>query len=134
MGLLAAEMLARTGKDPGEIYRGLTEQFGAPVYERIDSPASAKQKAAARQTLARPGRRVGTCGRSDRIHAHHRARQRRAAWRAQRCRPRADGLPLAPPARRTSTSSMRRASWARRTCAPIQQEAQELLSRVLAAA
>ena len=45
MGLLAAEMLARTGKDPGEIYGGLTERFGAPVYERIDAPASPEQKA-----------------------------------------------------------------------------------------
>jgi len=44
MGLLAAEMLARTGKDPGEIYEGLTEQFGAPVYERIDAPATPEQK------------------------------------------------------------------------------------------
>ncbi|PWT96863.1 MAG: phosphoglucomutase, alpha-D-glucose phosphate-specific [Terriglobia bacterium] len=45
LGLLAAEMLARTGKDPGEIYAGLTEQFGAPVYERIDAPATPAQKA-----------------------------------------------------------------------------------------
>ena len=45
MGLLAAEMQARTGRDPGEIYHALTEQFGAPVYQRIDSPASASQKA-----------------------------------------------------------------------------------------
>jgi phosphoglucomutase len=45
MGLLAAEMLARTGKDPGEIYDGLTEQFGAPVYERIDAPATPELKA-----------------------------------------------------------------------------------------
>jgi phosphoglucomutase len=45
MGLLAAEMTARTGKDPGEIYRGLTEQFGAPVYQRIDAPATPEQKA-----------------------------------------------------------------------------------------
>jgi phosphoglucomutase len=45
MGLLAAEMLARTGKDPGEIYCALTEQFGAPVYERIDAPATPQQKA-----------------------------------------------------------------------------------------
>ncbi len=44
--LLAAEMLARTGKDPGEIYRLLTERFGAPVYERIDAPATPAQKAA----------------------------------------------------------------------------------------
>ena len=45
LALLSAEMLARTGKDPGEIYRDLTEQFGAPVYERIDAPASPEQKA-----------------------------------------------------------------------------------------
>jgi phosphoglucomutase len=45
MALLAAEMLARTGKDPGQIYAGLTEQFGAPVYERIDAPATPEQKA-----------------------------------------------------------------------------------------
>jgi phosphoglucomutase len=45
MGLLAAEMLARTGKDPGEIYGTLTGQFGAPVYERIDAPATPEQKA-----------------------------------------------------------------------------------------
>jgi phosphoglucomutase len=45
MGLLAAEMTARTGRDPGELYRGLTRQFGEPVYQRIDAPASAQQKA-----------------------------------------------------------------------------------------
>jgi phosphoglucomutase len=45
LGLLAAEMLARTGKDPGEIYRELTSEFGAPVYERMDAPATPAQKA-----------------------------------------------------------------------------------------
>src|SRR5579862_8450808 len=45
MGLLAAEILARTGRDPGEWYGGLTEKFGAPVYERIDAPATPEQKA-----------------------------------------------------------------------------------------
>ncbi|HXM45528.1 MAG TPA: phosphoglucomutase (alpha-D-glucose-1,6-bisphosphate-dependent) [Bryobacteraceae bacterium] len=45
MGLLAAEILARTGRDPGEIYHELTEKFGAPVYERIDAPATPEQKA-----------------------------------------------------------------------------------------
>src|SRR5262244_184187 len=39
-------MTARTGRDPGELYRALTERFGAPVYERIDAPATAEQKAA----------------------------------------------------------------------------------------
>jgi phosphoglucomutase len=45
LALLAAEMLARTGKDPGEIYRSLTGRFGAPVYERVDAPATPEQKA-----------------------------------------------------------------------------------------
>jgi phosphoglucomutase len=44
MALLAAEILARTGKDPGQIYATLTEEFGAPVYERIDAPATPAQK------------------------------------------------------------------------------------------
>ena len=46
LGLLAAEITARTGKDPGELYREMTAQFGEPVYERIDAPATPKQKAA----------------------------------------------------------------------------------------
>ena len=44
--LLAAEMTARTGRDPGETYAALTERFGAPVYKRIDAPATPEQKAA----------------------------------------------------------------------------------------
>jgi len=45
LNLLAVEMLSRTGRDPAEHYKRLTEQFGAPVYERIDAPASRAQKA-----------------------------------------------------------------------------------------
>jgi len=45
LDLLAAEITAVTGKDPGEHYRALEQQFGSPVYERIDAPASAAQKA-----------------------------------------------------------------------------------------
>lgn len=44
MGLLAAEMTAVKGKDPGELYRDLTRELGDPVYERIDAPATAQQK------------------------------------------------------------------------------------------
>jgi len=44
--LLSAEMTARRGKDPGEIYRELTRKLGDPIYERIDAPASREQKAA----------------------------------------------------------------------------------------
>jgi phosphoglucomutase len=61
MDLLAAEMTARTGKDPGEHYREIAAAFGTPLYTRIDAPATAEQKArllqlspgdVAQQTLA----------------------------------------------------------------------------------
>jgi phosphoglucomutase len=42
--LLAAEITARTGRDPGEIYRALTREFGEPAYERVDAPATPDQK------------------------------------------------------------------------------------------
>jgi len=45
MDLLAAEILARTGKDPGEHFQELTAEFGTPFYTRIDAPATAQQKA-----------------------------------------------------------------------------------------
>jgi phosphoglucomutase len=45
MDLLAAEITARTGKDPGEHYRELTAKFGTPCYTRIDAPATPEQKA-----------------------------------------------------------------------------------------
>jgi phosphoglucomutase len=46
LDLLAAEITATTGKDPAEHYRELTERFGAPIYERLDAPASKAQKKA----------------------------------------------------------------------------------------
>jgi phosphoglucomutase len=46
MNLLAAEMMARTGRDPSELYGELTRELGAPAYERIDAPATVAQKAA----------------------------------------------------------------------------------------
>ncbi|MFV0416746.1 MAG: phosphoglucomutase, alpha-D-glucose phosphate-specific, partial [Chthoniobacterales bacterium] len=45
LGLLAAEITAVTGKDPGEHYQGLTAEFGSPVYARVDAPANSAQKA-----------------------------------------------------------------------------------------
>jgi len=45
MDLLAAEITARTGKDPGEHYHDLTAEFGTPYYTRIDAPATPEQKA-----------------------------------------------------------------------------------------
>jgi phosphoglucomutase len=46
MDLLAAEMLARTGKDPGLLYLELSDELGRPVYARIDAPATPAQKSA----------------------------------------------------------------------------------------
>jgi phosphoglucomutase len=45
MDLLAAEITARTNKDPGELYQELTTEFGTPYYTRIDAPATPDQKA-----------------------------------------------------------------------------------------
>ena len=45
MDLLAAEITACIGKDPGELYQELTNQFGTPYYTRIDAPATPDQKA-----------------------------------------------------------------------------------------
>jgi phosphoglucomutase len=43
--LLAAEIMARMGRDPGEIYRELTREFGKPIYDRVEAPATLAQKA-----------------------------------------------------------------------------------------
>ncbi len=46
LGLLAAEITARTGKDPGVYYASLTQRFGNPCYTRIDTPSSPEEKKA----------------------------------------------------------------------------------------
>jgi phosphoglucomutase len=42
--LLSAEITARMGRDPGEIYHDLTREFGEPVYDRVEAPATPEQK------------------------------------------------------------------------------------------
>ena len=44
MGLLACELMARTGRSPSDLYKELTQEDGAPVYERIDAPVSPEEK------------------------------------------------------------------------------------------
>ena len=44
--LLSAEITARMGRDPGEIYRELTREFGEPIYDRVEAPATPEQKEA----------------------------------------------------------------------------------------
>ncbi len=77
MDLLAAEITARTGRDPGEHYQALTSRFGAPSYVRIDAPATPDAEGEARQAVAggRPGLEPG--GRGDHGPAHPGAGQRR---------------------------------------------------------
>jgi len=49
MNLLAAEMMAKTGQDPSQLYLDLTNELGVPVYERIDAVATPEQKAILKQ-------------------------------------------------------------------------------------
>jgi phosphoglucomutase len=44
LGLLAAEITARTGRDPGEHFQEIAKEFGQPLYRRIDQPATSEQK------------------------------------------------------------------------------------------
>ena len=44
LGLLAAELTAKSGRDPGDAYAELTQRFGTPAYRRVDAPASPAQK------------------------------------------------------------------------------------------
>jgi phosphoglucomutase len=44
LALLAAEITARMGRDPSQIYSGLTRELGEPVYDRVEAPASPEQK------------------------------------------------------------------------------------------
>ena len=51
--LLAAELTARLGRDPGELYRDLTHEFGEPSFDRVEAPATAPEKAALAKLSAR---------------------------------------------------------------------------------
>ena len=67
LGLLAAEITAVTGKDPGEHYQDLTAKYGTPYYTRIDAPATPARRPLSR--ICRP------------------KRSRRTNWPASRSRP-----------------------------------------------
>ena len=53
LALLASEITAVTGKSPSQLYKGLTDQFGDPVYARIDAAAIAGAEGRARQAVVR---------------------------------------------------------------------------------
>ena len=81
--LLAAELTARLGRNPAEVYAGLTERFGAPAYKRIDAPATPEIKAALGRLSPDERRGHRARRRPDHGEADPRARQRRADRRAQ---------------------------------------------------
>ena len=109
---------ARLGRDPGALYQQLANEFGNPVADRIEAPATPQQKKqlaalaperitatelAGEKIVQRPGQCAG---------------QRRCDRRRQGDRRAAAGSPRGPPARRTSTRSTPKASAAPPTCRP----------------
>ena len=74
--LLAAEITARMGRDPGEIYRELTREFGEPLYDRVEAPATPEQKAMLGETLTAAGSTQKPGWRKNPDDPHPRARQR----------------------------------------------------------
>ena len=115
MDLLAAEITARTSKDPGEHYRELTAEFGTPCYIRLDAPATPEQKAQLQTIISRGRPGVGVGRRTDYGQADPCPGQQRAARRLEGYRPPAAGSRPGPPARKTFTRSTRKASKARTT-------------------
>ena len=76
-GLLAAEITARTGRDPGETFDRLTCELGVPFYERIDAPATAEQKARLKAVSPEQIGMNVTCWRANTREAYNRSGQRR---------------------------------------------------------
>ena len=83
MDLLAAEMTARTGKDPGEHFRALADEFGMPYYTRIDAAATPEQKTKLSKLSPESVRGVVASGRADHREADACAGQRSRDWRAE---------------------------------------------------
>ena len=83
MDLLAAEITARTGKDPGEHYRELTAQFGTPYYTRIDAPATPEQKAKLARLSPEAVKTASAGRRADPAEADARPGQQRAHRRPE---------------------------------------------------
>ena len=75
MNLLAAEITAVTGKDPGEHFRGLTAEFGTPYYTRIDAAATPEQKAKLSKLSPEAVKESNACRRADHRQADPRAGQ-----------------------------------------------------------
>ena len=81
--LLAAEITARMGRDPGEIYRELTREFGEPVYDRVEAPATPEQKAMLAKLSPQQVKLTELAGEKIQDCPHPRAGQRRAHRRVE---------------------------------------------------
>ncbi len=114
LDLLAAEILAKTGKDPGEHYRELTAEFGEPFYVRIDTPATADQKKRLAKLDPSDVRASKLAGEPI-VARLTRAPATTLPWAASRSSRPADGSPPALPVPKTFTRSMPRASTTRPT-------------------
>ena len=83
LALLAAEITAKTGKDPGERYTELTERHGAPAYKRVDSPIDAERKEKLLELEPEDITATTLAGDADQGGAHDRAGQRRGDRRRE---------------------------------------------------
>ena len=111
--LLAAEITAVTGRDPGQHYQDLVGKFGNPVYARIDAEATPRTKGRARQTFARADYCRHPCRGTDYRQTYQRPPATAPASVDLRSQPKTDGSPPAPRAPRIfikSTPSRSRAS------------------------
>ena len=80
--LLAAEITAKAKKDPGEIYRELTQEFGDPLYDRTEAPATDRAKSCAREDHQGKHRRFRSGGRENPDNSDQRTRR----WQLHRWR------------------------------------------------
>ncbi len=130
MCLLAAEMTARTGKDPARLYAELTDRYGAPVYRRVDAPATPEQKRMLGGLSPEGLTATELAGRAD-----HRGADRGAVGRAARRRQgrdrRAAGSRRGRRGPRTCTSSTPRASRGAEHLERILEEAQAVVDAAL---
>ena len=84
LDLLAAEITAVTGKDPGQHFAELAARFGTPYYTRIDAPATSRAEGGAREAVAGRGEGDDARRRADRRALHRGPGQRRARSEASR--------------------------------------------------
>ena len=132
LDLLAAEILAKTGRDPGEQYADLERQFGRPVYERSDAPANAQQKKVLANLSADTVTATEMAGEPITAKLTHAPGNGASIGGLKVVRP-AGGLPLAPPVPRRSTRSMPRAFKGETHLRQIQAEAQSIVQSAFAA-